>query len=65
MVVDSAGGGAREVWHSNQALEGSLPRTAGEDILNWAGDGELVSPQSTMAGCASMQFRGLEGARRL
>jgi dipeptidyl aminopeptidase/acylaminoacyl peptidase len=42
MVVDSSGGAAREVWHSNQALEGSLPRTAGEDILNWAGDGELV-----------------------
>jgi dipeptidyl aminopeptidase/acylaminoacyl peptidase len=42
MVVDSSGGTAREVWHSNQAIEGSLPRGAGEDILNWAGNGELV-----------------------
>ena len=33
---------AREVWASSKVPEGSLPRMAGENLLQWAADGRLI-----------------------
>ncbi len=41
-VADAVSLQAREVWASSVAPEGSLPRMAGEDLLQWGADGRLV-----------------------
>ncbi len=33
---------ARQIWSSGRTVEGSLPRLAGENILQWAGEGRLL-----------------------
>jgi dipeptidyl aminopeptidase/acylaminoacyl peptidase len=41
-VADVASGEARQVWRSSESPEGSVPRMAGDALLQWAADGRLV-----------------------
>jgi dipeptidyl aminopeptidase/acylaminoacyl peptidase len=42
MLADLATGLAREIWHSENTLAGSLPFMAGDNVLQWAADDRLV-----------------------
>jgi len=41
-VADAASGKANEVWRSGKEVNDSIPRIAGENVLQWAADDRLV-----------------------
>lgn len=46
-VADAANGKANEVWRSGNELNDSLPRIAGENVLQWAAEDRLVFASET------------------
>ncbi len=46
-VADAATGSAKEVWRSGKELNDSIPRIAGENILQWAAEDRLVFASET------------------
>ncbi len=46
-VADAATGKAKEVWRSGKELNDSLPRIAGENVLQFAADGRLAFASET------------------
>ncbi|HMY76877.1 MAG TPA: prolyl oligopeptidase family serine peptidase, partial [Blastocatellia bacterium] len=46
-VADAASGNAKEIWRSGKEVNDSIPRIAGENILQWAAEDRLVFASET------------------